>query len=118
MPLLVLRLWICEAMEAYPHLYCCNIWLFFLIKNTGLSWYYLNRIFMLAYCFIFTRVDKDLTIKIADFGLTRDIYSDDYYRMGHKSRVPIKWMPPESINDRYYDHKTDVVRNYTHKPSV
>ena len=58
------------------------------------------------------RVDKDLTIKIADFGLTRDIYSDDYYRMGHNTKVPIKWMPPESIHDRYYDHKTDVVRMY------
>ena len=58
------------------------------------------------------RIDKNLVVKVADFGLSRDIYCDDYYRMGHKSRVPIKWMPPESIHDRYYDHKTDVVRNY------
>ena len=48
-------------------------------------------------------------IKVADFGLARDIYADDYYRMGHKSKVPIKWMSPESIHDRYYDQKTDVV---------
>ena len=57
-------------------------------------------------------MDKDLTVKIADFGLTKDIYCDDYYRMGHKAKVPIKWMPPESIHDRYYDQKTDVVCNY------
>ena len=50
-------------------------------------------------------------VKVADFGLSRDIYSDDYYRMGHKAKVPIKWMPPESIHDRYYDQKTDVVCN-------
>lgn len=54
-------------------------------------------------------MDKDLTVKIADFGLAKDIYCDDYYRSGHKTKVPIKWMPPESIHDRYYDEKTDVV---------
>ena len=50
-------------------------------------------------------------IKVADFGLSRDIYSNDYYRMGQKAKVPIKWMPPESIHDRYYNQKTDVVCN-------
>ncbi|XP_065910189.1 hepatocyte growth factor receptor-like isoform X5 [Dysidea avara] len=53
-------------------------------------------------------VDKDLVIKVADFGLARDIYTEDYYRMGHRAQVPVRWMPPESILDRYYDHKTDV----------
>ena len=57
------------------------------------------------------RIDKDLVIKVADFGLSRDIHSDDYYRMGHKAKIPIKWMPPESIHDRYYNQQTDVVCN-------
>ena len=57
------------------------------------------------------RIDEDLVVKVADFGLSRDIYSNDYYRMGHKAKIPIKWMPPESIHDRYYNQKTDVVRN-------
>ena len=61
------------------------------------------------------RIDKDLMVKVADFGLSRDIYSNDYYRMGHKAKVPIKWMPPESIHDRYYNQQTDVVCNvYAH----
>ena len=64
------------------------------------------------------RVDKDLTVKIADFGLTRDIYCDDYYRMGHNAKVPIKWMPPESIHDGYYDQKTDVVCIRSYKATV
>ena len=77
---------------------------------------YINSTFIL-YSYFYKlpktiRVDKDLTVKIADFGLTRDIYCDDYYRMGHNAKVPIKWMPPESIHDRYYDEKTDVVCSY------
>ena len=51
----------------------------------------------------YNRVDKDLVIKVADFGLARDIYADEYYRLGHAAKVPIKWMPLESIYDRYYN---------------
>ena len=29
--------------------------------------------------------------------------------MGQNAKIPIKWMPPESIYDQYYDEKTDVV---------
>ena len=55
------------------------------------------------------RVDEDLVVKVADFGLARDIYSDEYYRLRHNTGVPIKWMPPESLYDGYYNEMTDVV---------
>ena len=55
------------------------------------------------------RVDEDLVVKVADFGLARDIYSDEYYRLRHKATVPMKWMPPESLYDGYYNEMTDVV---------
>ena len=29
--------------------------------------------------------------------------------MGQNAKIPIKWMPPESIYYQYYDEKTDVV---------
>ena len=29
--------------------------------------------------------------------------------MGRNIKIPIKWMPPESIHDQYYDQKSDVV---------
>ena len=51
-----------------------------------------------------------MTIKVADFGLTRDIYETDYYRLSHRTRMPIKWMAPESMVDRISNEKTDVVR--------
>ena len=56
------------------------------------------------------RVDADLQVKVADFGLTRDIYVTDYYRQSHQGRVPIKWMSLESLHDKISNEKTDVVR--------
>ena len=55
------------------------------------------------------RVGKDLVVKVADFGLSKDIYSDEYYRLTHNAPLPIKWMPPESLYDRYFNQMTDVV---------
>ncbi|XP_063995101.1 leukocyte tyrosine kinase receptor isoform X2 [Diachasmimorpha longicaudata] len=47
-------------------------------------------------------------VKIADFGMARDIYRSDYYRKGGKAMLPIKWMPPESFLDGIFSTKTDV----------
>ena len=55
------------------------------------------------------RIDKTLRVRVADFGLTRDIYETDYYRQSQLGRVPVKWMAPESLHDRISDEKTDVV---------
>lgn len=49
-------------------------------------------------------------MRVSDFGLSRDMYSRDYYRMGLKAaKLPVKWMPLESLNYNMYDEKTDVV---------
>ena len=42
-------------------------------------------------------INKNFVVKIADFGLSKDVYSKDYYRMDNKSVLPIRWMPPEAI---------------------
>ena len=52
---------------------------------------------------------SDLTVKIGDFGLARQLYSKDYYKLTHKAKVPIKWMAIESIHDGVFNEKTDVV---------
>ena len=54
-------------------------------------------------------------IKVADFGLTEDMYSTKYFhRMksesGSEEKVPIRWMAPESIENDIYNQSTDVVR--------
>ncbi|XP_072306905.1 vascular endothelial growth factor receptor 1 isoform X2 [Eucyclogobius newberryi] len=47
-------------------------------------------------------------VKICDFGLARDIYKDpDYIRKGD-ARLPLKWMPPESIFDKVFTTQSDV----------
>ena len=55
------------------------------------------------------RVASDMTIKVGDFGLARQLYSKDYYKLRHHAKVPIKWMPLESIHDGIFNEKTDVV---------
>jgi receptor tyrosine kinase-like orphan receptor 1 len=36
-------------------------------------------------------VGEHLTVKISDFGLSRDIYSSDYYRVQSKSLLPVRY---------------------------
>ena len=55
------------------------------------------------------RVDEKLSIKVADFGLARDIYTTEYYRMSQHTIMPVKWMALEALLDGYFDEKTDMV---------
>ncbi|CAL8341553.1 unnamed protein product [Arctogadus glacialis] len=53
-------------------------------------------------------VGEDMTVKIADFGLSRNIYSADYYKADENDAIPIRWMPPESIFYNRYTSESDV----------
>ncbi|XP_077287462.1 tyrosine-protein kinase transmembrane receptor Ror [Arctopsyche grandis] len=53
-------------------------------------------------------VADSLVVKISDFGLSRDIYSSDYYRVQSKSLLPVRWMPPESILYGKFTTESDV----------
>ncbi|XP_041966979.1 NT-3 growth factor receptor isoform X1 [Alosa sapidissima] len=55
-------------------------------------------------------VGNGLLVKIGDFGMSRDIYSTDYYRVrvGGHTMLPIRWMPPESIMYRKFSTESDV----------
>ncbi|XP_055527832.1 insulin-like receptor isoform X2 [Wyeomyia smithii] len=53
-------------------------------------------------------VAGDLTVKIGDFGMTRDIYETDYYRKGTKGFLPVRWMSPESLKDGVFSSSSDV----------
>ncbi|CAL1579957.1 unnamed protein product [Knipowitschia caucasica] len=42
-------------------------------------------------------VGRNCTIKIADFGMSRNLYRGDYYRIQGRAVLPIRWMSWESI---------------------
>uniref|UniRef100_A0A3Q3RAW9 receptor protein-tyrosine kinase n=1 Tax=Monopterus albus TaxID=43700 RepID=A0A3Q3RAW9_MONAL len=50
----------------------------------------------------------DLRVSVADFGLSKKIYSSNYYRQKVAIRVPIKWMAIESLSESVYTTKSDV----------
>ncbi|XP_054307795.1 tyrosine-protein kinase receptor TYRO3 isoform X4 [Pongo pygmaeus] len=51
---------------------------------------------------------EDMTVCVADFGLSRKIYSGDYYRQGCASKLPVKWLALESLADNLYTVQSDV----------
>ncbi|CAD5111384.1 DgyrCDS699 [Dimorphilus gyrociliatus] len=46
--------------------------------------------------------------KIADFGLSRDLTETEYYRLRPGGRIPIKWVPPETLFDFKFTIMSDV----------
>ena len=60
------------------------------------------------------RLDGSGGVKVADFGLAEDMYAINYYRQDKSSddvetKVPIRWMPLESIEEGLFNEKSDVV---------
>uniref|UniRef100_A0A8C3TWC3 Fibroblast growth factor receptor n=1 Tax=Catharus ustulatus TaxID=91951 RepID=A0A8C3TWC3_CATUS len=53
-------------------------------------------------------VTAESVMKIADFGLARDVHDIDYYKKTSNGRLPVKWMAPEALFDRVYTHQSDV----------
>ncbi|RWS21698.1 tyrosine protein kinase-like protein [Leptotrombidium deliense] len=53
-------------------------------------------------------VGEGIIVKIADFGMSRDVYATDYYRVGRQTVLPIRWMSPESILYRKFTIESDI----------
>ncbi|XP_072425390.1 tyrosine-protein kinase receptor TYRO3 isoform X1 [Chiloscyllium punctatum] len=53
-------------------------------------------------------LDQDMRVCVADFGLSRKLYSGDYYRQGSTSKLPVKWIALESLADNVYTVHSDV----------
>uniref|UniRef100_A0A2I3GT16 receptor protein-tyrosine kinase n=1 Tax=Nomascus leucogenys TaxID=61853 RepID=A0A2I3GT16_NOMLE len=51
---------------------------------------------------------EDMTVCVADFGLSWKIYSGDYYCQGCASKLPVKWLALESLADNLYTVHSDV----------
>jgi len=54
-------------------------------------------------------VNSQFVCKIADFGLSRNVYGADYYKVGSgRACLPVRWMPPESLLYGRFTVKSDV----------
>ena len=62
------------------------------------------------------RISSDGIIKVADFGLSEDIYESEYFKQPKESKekvkLPLKWMALESIHYRTFNERTDVVSHH------
>ncbi|XP_025269270.1 proto-oncogene tyrosine-protein kinase ROS-like isoform X6 [Camponotus floridanus] len=59
-------------------------------------------------CLVSSKNRENRVIKIGDFGLARDIYKGDYYRVKGQGLLPIRWMAPESLMIRIFTSQSDV----------
>ncbi|XP_061884244.1 inactive tyrosine-protein kinase transmembrane receptor ROR1 isoform X1 [Entelurus aequoreus] len=53
-------------------------------------------------------VGEQLHVKISDLGLSRAIYSSDYYCIQPKTLFPIRWMPPEAVAYGKFTTDSDI----------
>ncbi|XP_064647151.1 BDNF/NT-3 growth factors receptor-like isoform X2 [Lineus longissimus] len=53
-------------------------------------------------------VGDALIVKISDFGMSRDIYTCDYYKIGGSRMLPVRWMSPESVKYGKFTTESDV----------
>ncbi len=53
-------------------------------------------------------VNASRTIKLADFGMARPMFENDYYRFSRRGMLPVRWMSPESLADGIFTPMSDV----------
>ncbi|XP_021177600.2 macrophage-stimulating protein receptor isoform X1 [Fundulus heteroclitus] len=55
-------------------------------------------------------LDENFTVKVADFGMARDVYDKEYYSIQNhkKAKLPVKWMAIESLQTQKFTTKSDV----------
>ncbi|GFN81497.1 hepatocyte growth factor receptor-like [Plakobranchus ocellatus] len=54
-------------------------------------------------------LDEEFHVRVADFGLARDVYEKEYYSASNrKALLPVKWMAPECLEKGTYSAKSDV----------
>lgn len=53
-------------------------------------------------------VGDGLIVKISDFGMARDVYTHDYYKIGGSRMLPVRWMSPESVKYGCFTNESDI----------
>ncbi len=106
---------------------CLTLTLFIVIwlPETVCQYHFINfssvPTFALSKCKMFPwhRLDRNLILKISDFGLSRDIQHKEYYKVENTSvELPVRWMSPESLTDWIFTSKSDVVMMFCVFPLI
>ncbi|KAM4559557.1 protein-tyrosine kinase 2-beta-like [Odontesthes bonariensis] len=111
---------VCILMELYEHGELGNYLVEqqYNLTTASLTLFCLQICKALAYLEGFNMVHRDIAVrnvlvashdcvKLGDFGLSRYVDEQEYYK-ATVSRLPIKWMAPESINFRRFTTASDV----------
>lgn len=54
-------------------------------------------------------IDAQMVVKVADFGLTKTLYDEQYYHSRDmQTKLPLKWLAPESLEKFVFSSKSDV----------
>lgn len=53
-------------------------------------------------------VNASRVVKLGDFGMTRAMYENDYYRFNRKGMLPVRWMAPESLSYGKFSTGSDI----------
>jgi serine/threonine protein kinase len=53
-------------------------------------------------------IAEGFVLKIADFGLARDISGREMYKKNPRGKIPVKWTAPEALENRIFTTKSDV----------
>jgi len=55
-------------------------------------------------------VDEQYIVKIADFGMSKDVYSQDQFTIDNTDQpLPLRWMALETLTSGVYTAETEVV---------
>ena len=82
-----------------------------MLPKTQQGFIFIISALRINYCYFFIslfcilRVDLNVSIKVGDFGFTREAS----YLVSHIQKCPVKWMPPEMLQDGISTEKSDVV---------
>ena len=61
-------------------------------------------------------MDSNLTVKLTDTALSRDLFPNDYHCLGDNENRPVKWLSLEALLDRRFSVGSEVVN--TCSPTV
>lgn len=91
MPMKILQI---IAMDFPPTLLCNRK---YIIEFTPVLFSNFSHVTLTVHVYRNCLVGRGYTIKVSDFGMSRSLYSADYYNMEGRAVFPIRWMAWESV---------------------